>query len=224
MSEYPYAHVASKMKDFLERIPSTGIPVKVTYNELVARGFKSTNDRRILGVLKNLALVDAEGIPTEHWNSYRNRSRNKKLLAMLIRNAYSELFSMYPEAQERSDEEIRNFIASKTKVGEDSLQRIVSTFNVLCAMADFSGLDNTQSDVQANHEGPRWERAPEEVTSSEQTQKSSEIAFQLRSPLVSPVHINIHIHLPETADAQTTDAFIQSIARHILNRNINNVT
>ena len=98
MSEYPYAHVSSKLKDFIDKIPGTGIPEKVTYNELTARGFKSTNDRTILGVLKHLHFVDAEGIPTENWNLYRNRSSNKALLGALIRSAYSELFAMYPEA------------------------------------------------------------------------------------------------------------------------------
>ncbi len=217
MSEYPYAHVSSKLRDFLERIPSTGVPEKVTYNELAARGFKSTNDRTILGVLKHLSLVDSEGAPTEHWNSYRNRSSNKSLLATLIRTAYSELFAMYPEAQERTDEEIRNFIASKTKVGEDSVQRIVTTFKTLCEMADFS-VPEAQADAQIKGQEPRRERDPNDVSDPVRVRELTEKPASSVQSSFAPVHFNIHIHLPETDDVQASDTLIKSIARHILGR------
>lgn len=217
MSEYPYAHVSSKLKDFLDKIPSTGIPDKVTYNEIAARGFKSTNDRSILGVLKYLSLVDSEGVPTENWNAYRNRSNNKALLATLIRDAYSELFVMYPEAQDRTDEEIRNFIASKTKVGEDSVQRIVTTFKTLCGMAGFDA-PQTPADVQTEEQNQRRWPIPDDVGGLTQITGSP---GNMASPGPSsphPVYVDVHIHLPATNDVQAADALIKSIARHILGR------
>lgn len=219
MSEYPHAHVSLKLKDFLDKIPSTGIPDKVTYHELAARGFKSTNDRSILGVLKYLNLVDSEGIPTENWNLYRNRSNNKALLATLIRSAYSELFVMYPDAQERTDEEIRNFIASKTKVGEDSIQQIVTTFKTLCGMAGFD-TPQTQADVQSEEQDLRREHTSDDINDSIQIRGSLENpAVPVRAAL-DPIHIAIHIHLPATNDVQAAEALIKSLARHILGRKI----
>ena len=219
MSEYPYSHVSSKIKDFLDKIPSTGTPDKVTYNELAARGFKSTNDRSILGVLKYLNLVDSEGVPTENWNLYRNRSNNKALLATLIRNAYSELFVMYPEAQERTDEEIRNFIASKTKVGEDSIQRIVTTFKTLCGMAVFD-TPQPQANVQTEKQVLRQEPIVDDVDGSMPAREPVEnIALPIR-PTLHPIHIDIHIHLSAASDVQATDALIKSLARHILGRKV----
>lgn len=217
MSEYPYAHVSSKLKDFLDKIPSTGIPDKVTYNELAARGFKSTNDRSILGVLKYLSLVDSEGVPTENWNAYRNRSNNKALLATLIREAYSELFVMYPEAQERTDEEIRNFIASKTKVGEDSVQRIVTTFKTLCGMAGFDA-PQIPADVQTEEQDQRRQPAPDDIGGLTQTTGLLGGMASLSPSAPHPVHVDVHIHLPATNDVQAADALIKSIARHILGR------
>lgn len=215
MSEYPYAHVSAKIKDFLDKIPSTGVPDKVTYNELAARGFKSTNDRSILGVLKFLSLVDAEGIPTESWTSYRNKSSNKILLGTLVQTSYSELFSMYPNAQERADEEIRNFIASKTKVGEDTIQRIVTTFKTLCSMSDFSS-HATVNEPEEQDSGSETS-GDEASTDVWAKQKAIGIAIPARSSLV-PLNVNIHIHLPETDSVEAAEGLIKSIAHHLLGR------
>ncbi len=214
MSEYTYAHVSSKLKDFIDKIPSTGIPEKVTYNELTARGFKSTNDRSILGVLKCLHFVDAEGIPTENWNSYRNKSSNKTLLGTLIRSAYSELFAMYPEAQARTDEEIRNFIASKTKVGEDTVTRIVTTFKTLCEMADFTAADSqANTKEQELHQEQTLDEASDPVQAREASARNPAL---VQSSMV-PVNVNIHIHLPE-GDVQLARSLIKDVARYILER------
>ena len=214
MSEYPHAHVSSKLKDFIDKIPSTGIPEKVTYSELTARGFKSTNDRSILGVLKYLHLVDAEGIPTENWNLYQNKSSNKILLGTLIRSAYSDLFAMYPEAQARTDEEIRNFVASKTKVGEDTVARIVTTFKTLCEMADF-----TAADPQANTKGQRQEQTLGEVNDPVQAREASVKSPAFVQSSIAPVNVNIHIHLPE-GDVQVASSLIKDVARYVLGRKI----
>lgn len=217
MSEYPYAHVSAKLKDFLDKIPSTGVPDKVTYNELAARGFKSTNDRSILGVLKFLDLVDAEGIPTENWISYRNKSSNKLLLASLVQHSYSELFSMYPNAQERADEEIRNFIASKTKVGEDTIQRIVTTFKMLCSMSDFSSHTII---TEPEEQKPGSETSDDEaLTDVSAKQKAIETATPVRSSL-APVNVSIHIHLPEIDGVEAAEGLIKSIAHYLLGREI----
>lgn len=219
MSEYPYMHVASKMKDFMEKIPSMGTPEKVTYNELAARGFRSTNDRSILSVLKHIKLVDVEGIPTVHWNSYRDRSNNKTLLAMLVRDAYSELFAMYPEAQERADQELRNFVASKTKVGEDTIQRIVSTFKMLCGLADFS-TKSFESDASDN----RQELPTQDFAQSDSVVvpsiASEQSTIHSAHAVTTPVVVNINIHLPETGDIALADALFRSISRHILGRDM----
>ena len=217
ISEYPYAHVSAKLKDFLDKIPSTGVPDKVTYNELAARGFKSTNDRSILGVLKFLTLVDAEGIPTEKWTAYRNKSNNKLLLGTLVQLSYSELFSMYPNAQERADEEIRNFIASKTKVGEDTIQRIVTTFKMLCSMSDFS---SHTSDAEPDEQDSGSEVSTDEaLTDVSVKQRATEIRLPARSTSV-PITINIHIHLPETDGVKAAEGLIKNVAHYLLGREI----
>lgn len=219
MSEYPYMHVASKMKDFMEKIPSTGTPEKVTYNELAARGFRSTNDRSILGVLKHIKMVDTEGVPTANWNSYRDRSNNKTLLAMLVRDAYSELFAMYPEAEERADQELRNFVASKTKVGEDTIQRIVSTFKMLCGLADFS-TKNSDSDASDNQQELPAQDFAQSYSVAVPSAASEQAIIQSARAVTTPVVVNINIHLPETSDIALVDALFKSISRHLLGRDI----
>jgi len=77
-------------------IPETGTPDKVTQEYLVAAGFKSTNDRAIIPLLKFLGLLEQNGTPTVDYRQLRDRSQFGAILASHIRTAYNELFSLFP--------------------------------------------------------------------------------------------------------------------------------
>ncbi|MDL1891244.1 hypothetical protein FBQ96_17035 [Nitrospirales bacterium NOB] len=201
MADFPYTSVAGKLKTFLDKIPETGVPAKLTQQELAARGFKSTNDRTILSVLKALALVGTEGSPTAHWQSYRDRSTNRALLAQLIRTAYADLFAVYPDADRKSDADIRNFMSSKTKAGERAILYMVQTFKALAGMADFGA-------------------APVEVASQEAGPSGANVA-QRHVPSkggMPQVHVNLQIHLTDMDDEKKIDAVFRSMAEHIFGK------
>jgi hypothetical protein len=52
MADFPYSPHAAKLKQFLDHVQKAGVPEKVTIKYLEKVGFKSTNDRYILGILK----------------------------------------------------------------------------------------------------------------------------------------------------------------------------
>jgi len=57
MPEYAYTTVTGKIKPLLEKIRTVGVPPKVTEAWLKSLGFKSTNDRTLIGVLKFIGVI-----------------------------------------------------------------------------------------------------------------------------------------------------------------------
>lgn len=81
MADFPYSMAMGRMQQFLQDIPITGIPEKVTGKTLEERGYKSTNDRPIVPLLRFLGLIDATGIPTLNWRALRDRENYGLVMA-----------------------------------------------------------------------------------------------------------------------------------------------
>src|SRR2546421_625375 len=137
MAEFPYTVVGNNLKRFLQHIQSAGVPAKVTNAYLESVGFKSTNDRAIIGVLKFIGFVESSGAPSAAWISFRSTSDGRVILAKALREAYSDLFATYPDAYRRDAEALRNYFSTHTKLGDRALTSVVQTFKTLCEMADF---------------------------------------------------------------------------------------
>ncbi len=80
MADYPYAKVQDKLKKFLQHIQTASIPPKINKEYLKAAGYKSSNDIRILAVLKFIGFLDSVGKPTEEYTKYRNKQIAKNVL------------------------------------------------------------------------------------------------------------------------------------------------
>jgi hypothetical protein len=52
---------------FLEAIKTAGVPERVTFEFLKTLGFKSSNDRPIITIMKGIGFLDTDGKPTEQY-------------------------------------------------------------------------------------------------------------------------------------------------------------
>lgn len=136
MGEYQYTVVLTKLKELFGKIRSMGVPNKVTIKWLESVGYKSSNDRSMIGVLQQILFIDDTGTPLEGWMQYRGADY-KKTLGKYIVKGYSELFEMYPDANLKNKAELDNFFSTKTKGGEQVISKITSTFKTLCELAEF---------------------------------------------------------------------------------------
>ena len=92
MAEYPYILVTGKLRNFMKHVQTAGVPSKVTKNYLMTAGFKSSNDQRMLPVLKFIGFLDSAGVPTETYKKFRNKAEAPVVLGNAIREAYADLF------------------------------------------------------------------------------------------------------------------------------------
>jgi hypothetical protein len=203
MVEYPYVTTTNALQKFISQIPDTGIPGKLTINELEKRGFKSTNHRLIISVMKFLKFIDELQRPTERWKSYRDKSRNKRVIAQAVKEAYADLFSLYPNAQERDTEALKNFFSTRTAAGSQVVDKTVATFKVLCQLSDFG--EETLPEAS-----PKQER---KQAPSSSIKNNSQTAQEGKVPAIN---INIQLQLPVTDNAEIYDKIFEALKKYLL--------
>ena len=115
-----------------------------TTDWLEGAGFKSKNDRPLLGLLKGLGYVDTNGAPVANkWAELRGSDDDRKAsIGRQMRIAYPAVFANYPDAHIRDSltkDELKTFIRPKVTFGEETLGNVTDTFMALRALASFDG-------------------------------------------------------------------------------------
>jgi len=81
MKKPPYTTQPKNVKEFFDKIQGLGTPSKVNLSYLPTIGFRSSNDRYLVGVSKSLGFTDSSGVPTEKWNEYKDKNKAKQVMA-----------------------------------------------------------------------------------------------------------------------------------------------
>jgi hypothetical protein len=207
MASFPYMSNPSRVKEFIQAIPGMGIPGKVTMQFIESVGYKSSNDRPILTILKTLGFIDSAGVPTETWRNYRNKSQSGAVMAAALRTTYKGLFTTFPDANRKDNEALRNYFSSHTTVGEGALKYMVSTFKSLVELADFGAAplepvdqDDGDEDQEGELPAPRRDRTK----------------FMGTGGGGVTININIQLQIPDTDKAETYDNFFAALKKHLL--------
>jgi hypothetical protein len=200
MVDYAYTTVTGKIKTLLEKARTVGIPPKVTIEWLRTLGFKSSNDKTLLGVLKFIGFADSNGIPTQFWTAYRG-AKHKTVLGEAIRKGYSDLFAVYPDANLRSQTELNHVFSTSSSGGAQVISRTIQTFKALVEEAEFpSSSEPTETSMPA---GPLHTPPAEGAKVSPRTASGPE------------VHIDIQIHISPESSSDQIDKIFESMAKHL---------
>lgn len=194
---------------FLGKIKTAGVPERVTFEFLKTLGFKSSNDRPIITIMRGIGFLDSNGAPTERYKSYRSNDGGR-VLANALRDAYSDIFLAHTEAQDLPLEELKGIIASKSTKGEPTVLRIARTFQTLAKAADFT--NDSAAEKTDN----------EEIEDASETTRQDPIPKPPPPPIPAisqqqpSFHYNIEIHLPTTTDITVYNAIFKSLKENLL--------
>lgn len=194
-----YMYTVKNLPQMFEAIQKAQVPRRFTHEFLRTLGFKSTNDRAFINVLKGLGFLDANSVPTQAYRDYRDKNAAGGVLARQLRQAYRGLFLADEKAHELSVEELKGKLATLTGKDASVVQKMASTFKALASIADFK--------QKAAPVAARPAEEPVESPALEQvTPRPSSLAF---------AH-TIYINLPATRDVGVYDAIFKSIREHLL--------
>ena len=206
-----YVNNVGNLGKVLDDIKSAGVPERVTFEFLKTLGFKSSNDRPIISVLKGIGFLDQNGTPTDAYRAFRDPHNGPKILARALKEAYSDLYMANTRAHDLPLEKLKGVIATKTSKGDGVVRSIAATFKALSKAADFS-----DSETEPQKEEVK-------LIKKEQTGLKADDLHKGGEPLVTTLqegnptfHYNIQIHLPTTTDITVYNAIFKSLKEHLL--------
>jgi len=183
-------------------------PQRFTTRFLESLDFKSTNDRLFINVLKDLGFLDPDGVPTDRYYEFLDRSQSAKVVAEGVKESYSDLFAVNKEAHKLSVGEVRNKLRTLYKGAkkDNVISRIASTFVALCDYADFS--------LPAKDEQAEDEVESVDLSEAEKTGRRGEPLVEALVSLDS-LQYHINIILPDSRDQAVYDAIFKSLRDHL---------
>lgn len=204
---YPYVTVAGSFRKFLKDLPSYGRPDKVTQKWLEGVGFRSTNDRRIISVIKFVGLVSSDGVPTDLWLRYRG-AEGRAAFAEAVRTAYAPLFQTFPDAHRRDPEALLNFFRANTDLADKAARLCVLTFQILCEYGDWDS--DPPEDMDLGDAGEK-----EDEKQNKREKKPPRPRVEPSAPGGLTLNINIQLQLPANADGDTYEQLFAAMGKHL---------
>lgn len=199
-----YVLPTNRIGDLFKKVQDGQAPERFTNQLLKDWGFKSTNDRAFIPLLKALGFLTADGKPTNRYLEYRDHSRSKNVLGEGVRDAYGDIF-LIKEHPTQSD---RSAIEGKFKSFHNASDNVASlmakTFFGLLPLADLST------------KGGRAALPPElHTTSASEKAPADDQHPNARAAHAPGLYYNVQIHLPATKDAEVYNAIFKSLKEHL---------
>lgn len=191
-----------------DAIKNAKAPDKFTTRYLQSLDFKSVADRLIIGVMKSLGFLDAEGRPKERYFKFLDQTQSPSIMAEAIEEAYADLYQTNKLAHTLSKQEVINKCKtlSQGQLSESVLDKMAATFLSLAKLADFQ-----RRPIQESvHPVKPQDKGKDEVDIQPPVLKGG----AARS--IGGLHYNIQIILPESRDPKVYDALFRSLKEHIL--------
>ncbi|MCB9453063.1 MAG: DUF5343 domain-containing protein [Anaerolineaceae bacterium] len=200
-----------RMSDYFDAMVNAEAPSRFTTTFLENLGFKSSNDRAFIGVLKELGFLDGDGKPTQRYFRFLDKSQWRRVVAEGVRESFSDLFAINKEADSMSRDDVKNklrtlYSGQKT---DKVINLIAKTFDELTDVADFSEADYT---VENKFEHVPNDQVDDSISANgrEQVMPTTRVKVALDS-----LQYHINIVLPETRDQSVYDAIFRSLREHL---------
>lgn len=112
-----YLTSIKNVESIFNSILSAKAPERFTTKFLEDLGFKSSTDRLFIGMLKALGFLDEGGQPTQRYYDFLDQSQSKHIVAVGIEEAYEDLFNLNKNAQNMTNEEVKNKLKTRGRFG-----------------------------------------------------------------------------------------------------------
>lgn len=203
---YPYIVSNNKIGPILARVRSAAKPERFTRETLQMWGFAASNDRAMVGILKELGFLNESNVPTQHYDRLRDPNDAPYVLAERMRDAYSEIFAIDDNIANAPESEIKGAMSRVTGKEDETIKRYYSTFKTLAALANFD-----PKPARGNKADKKDEEKEKEERKSDQIKVEDSRPDRRRSDF----HYNIQIHLPVTTDITVYNAIFKSLKENL---------
>jgi len=198
-----YTQVYGQLPEFFSKIREGQAPQQFTQQLLKDLGFKSSNHRALIPLLKALGFISPEGIPTSRYHNYRDYSKSKLVMGDALKEAYQDIFLIKSVPTKADRKVIEGKFKSYHNASDRLAQLMSNTFIALLDLADLSGTEEIKS---IKNELP----IPEVKNNND-----GKVDKFIQAP---GLHYNIQIHLPATKDIEVYNAIFKSLKEHLFEK------
>jgi len=205
---------------YFDALLNADAPERFSQKFMEGLGFSSSNDRLLIGILKDLGFLNEDGKPTDRYYEFLDKSIAPKIVADGVREAYSDLFAVNKSAHELDVDEAYNKLRSlyRGEKKDTVVKNIAKTFVALCSYADFSPRVKRITPNEVAEENNKVETGDTKQTVSEplinKIEKGQPSASEQNLNLKS-LQYHINIVLPDTRDQAVYDAIFKSLRDHL---------
>lgn len=212
-----YLATAKNIPAFFDSLVNAKAPPAFTQKFIEGLGFKSTNDRLFIGVLKSLGFLDGSASPTERYFKFLDQSESKRVLAEAVEEAYGDLFVVSRKAYELPIADIKNKLRTLTqgKYSDNVIGWMALTFKGLSDYAEWNTAPAPQVSLKQGVT-PSEEESESKTISDKVLEEPETEDGSVKKKSNAQFHYNIQVHLPESRDESVYDAIFKSLRRHLL--------
>lgn len=185
-----YLTSTKNLESIINSVINAKAPERFTNKFLEDLGYKSSNDRLVIGMFKALGLLDDNGQPLQRYYEFLDQTQTGRIIAIGIEEAYEDLFNLRKDAQNLTNDEVKNKLKTITQ-GQK--------------LADWDSVGTEEINKI---------ETPHVVLKSDNTEKSQTKTDPTTTDM--NLHYNIQIHLPETTNMAVYDAIFQSLKKHLM--------
>lgn len=102
-----YLTSTKNLESIINSVINAKAPERFTNKFLEDLGYKSSNDRLIIGMFKALGLLDDNGQPLQRYYQFLDQTQTGKIIAIGVEEAYEDLFNLRKDAQNLTNDEVK---------------------------------------------------------------------------------------------------------------------
>lgn len=205
--DVPYMMSVTNLHKILDAIQRAGAPEVFHLDFLKDLGFKGSNDRGAVKVLKYLGLLDGSGRPQASYREFMDHTKSKSILASRMRSAFDDLFVADRNANTKSVEQLKGWFKTKTGAGDAVAQKMASTFRSLSTYATWDGAPVPPQKTNDEEPSPEIDKLPPPVQAPPSSAHGkSAIGLVYR----------FEIHLPDTQNVDTFRAIFKALREELM--------
>ena len=100
-----YLTSTKNLESIINSVINAKAPERFTNKFLEDLGYKSSNDRLVIGMFKALGLLDDNGQPLQRYYEFLDQTQTGRIIAIGIEEAYEDLFNLRKDAQNLTNDE-----------------------------------------------------------------------------------------------------------------------
>lgn len=211
--DVPYMMSVTNLHRILDAIQRAGAPEVFHLDFLKDLGFKASNDRGAVKVLKYLGLLDGSGRPQSSYREFMDHTKAKSVLAARMKLAFDDLFTADRHANTKSVEQLKGWFKTKTGAGDAVAQKMASTFRSLASYANWDG-QSAHASVSEDEQKDAEPRTPAEIPRAPAETHIPTPTAHGKSPI--GLVYRFEIHLPDTQNVDTFRAIFRALREELM--------